>query len=327
VCSSDLLRLDDGECVSASRVVLAVGITHFAFVPDALAHLPAEFVTHSSRHHDLEPFRGRSVCVIGGGASASDLAGLLHETGAEVQLVARQLALKFHGEPPMDGLRSRWQRLRHPQSGIGPGLRSRFYTDAPVAFHYLPQGLRLEIVRTHLSPAGGYFAKDKVVGRVPMLLGHSPESAEIQDGRVRLHLRAVDGSERDIVADHIIAATGYRVDLGRLSFLSTEIRARLKAVEATPILSSSFESSIPGLYFVGTAAANSFGPMMRFAFGAGFTARRITKSLTRLRLRSGPRLQIDHLYTGDATGIIHSTPAMRWQERSLRDWRHWFPRS
>lgn len=288
--SSDgfLLGLDDGERVAARRVVLAVGITHFAYVPGELAHLPAEFFSHSSRHHDLAPFRGRSVCVVGGGASASDLAGLLHEMGAAVQLVARQPSLKFHGKPPVDGLRSRWQRVRHPQSGIGPGLRSRFYTDAPIAFHYLPQGLRLGIVRTHLSPAGGWFAKDMVVGRVPMLLGHRLERAEIQDRRVRLQLRAVDGNEREIVADHIIAATGYRVDLGRLSFLSTEIRAQLKAVESTPILSSSLESSIPGLYFVGTAAANSFGPMMRFAFGAAFTARRVTKSLTGLLSRERP---------------------------------------
>jgi hypothetical protein len=33
---------------------------------------------------------------------------------------------------------------------------------------------------------------------------------------------------------------------------------------------------IRGLYFVGAAAANSFGPLMRFAFGAGFAARRLT---------------------------------------------------
>jgi thioredoxin reductase len=280
--SSDgfLLRLDDGERVAAHRVVLAVGITHFAHVPGELNHLPAEFMTHSSRHHDLEPFRGRSVCVVGGGASAIDLAGLLHELGVEVQLVARQPSLKFHGKPPADGLRSPWQRIRHPQSGIGPGLRSRFYTDAPIAFHYLPQGLRSEIVRTHLSPAGGWFAKDMVVGRVPILLGQTLGRAEIQEGRVRLHLRAVDGTEREIAADHVIAATGYRVDLGRLKFLSTELRAQLRAIESTPVLSSRFESSIAGLYFVGTAAANSFGPMMRFAFGAGFTARRVAKSLT-----------------------------------------------
>jgi thioredoxin reductase len=288
------LRLDDGEVVAARRIVLAVGITHFAHVPEELAHLPAEFLSHSSRHHDLELFRGRNVCVIGGGASASDLAGLLHEGGAEVQFVVRQPLLKFHGKPAADGRRSLWQRIRHPQSGIGPGMRSRFYTDAPIVFHYLPQGLRLELARTHLGPAGGWFARDKVVGRVPTLLGHSPERAEIRDGRVHLHLRGMDDTKREIVADHVIAATGYRVDLERLRFLSAEIRTQLRAVASTPILSSDFESSIPGLYFVGMAATNSFGPLMRFAFGADFTARRIKKSLA--GIRSSLTLKIDHLH-------------------------------
>jgi hypothetical protein len=45
------------------------------------------------------------------------------------------------------------------------------------------------------------------------------------------------------------------------------------------VLSSNFESSVPGLYFTGLVAANSFGPVMRFAFGAGFAARRLTQAM------------------------------------------------
>jgi hypothetical protein len=42
-----------------------------------------------------------------------------------------------------------------------------------------------------------------------------------------------------------------------------------------------FESTAPGVYFTGLSAANSFGPMMRFAYGADFTARRIARHLRR----------------------------------------------
>jgi len=93
-----------------------VGITHFEYVPANLANLPPEFLSHSFRHHDLEPFRGRNVVVVGGGSSATDLAGLLHEVGADVQLVSRRTALKFHGGPT--GKKpSWWQKIKRPKSG------------------------------------------------------------------------------------------------------------------------------------------------------------------------------------------------------------------
>ena len=274
-----VVTLDDGEVVTARRGVLAVGVTHFEYIPENLAHLPPEFVSHSFRHPDPERFRGRTVVVIGGGASAIDLAAVLHEAGADVQLIARQSSLRFHSTPTGKP-RSRWQQIRHPQSGLGPGLRSRFFSDAPGLFHYLPESLRLKIVERTLGPSAGWFVKDKMA-RVPCLLGYAPERVEVQDDKVRLHLRAPDGGEREVLTEHIIAATGYKVDLRRLAFLSPEIRSKIKTAKGSPVLSSTLESSVPGLYFAGLAAANSFGPVMRFAFGAGFAARRLTETMAK----------------------------------------------
>jgi thioredoxin reductase len=275
-----VLRLEDGETFQARRVVLAVGITHFEYVPENLAHLPPEFLSHSARHREVEPFRGRSVVVIGGGASALDLAGLLQEAGANVQLVSRRGELKFHSQPT-GRPRSWWQKIRHPQSGLGPGMRSRFFADAPGAFFYLPESLRLEIVRRTLGPSGGWFIRDKVIGKMPVHLGFMPQGAEVRNGSVHLNVQAADGSKREIVTEHVIAATGYKVDLERLKFLNPEIRSKIRAISGAPVLSSTFESSIPGLYFAGVAAANSFGPVMRFAFGAGYAARTLTRALTK----------------------------------------------
>jgi thioredoxin reductase len=275
-----LLRLEDGETFQARKVVLAVGITHFEHVPESLAHLPAEFFSHSARHREVAPFRGRSVVVIGGGASALDLAGLLREAGADVQMVSRAAELHFHSQPTGKP-RSWWQQIRHPQSGLGPGARSRFYADAPGAFHYLPERLRLYIVGRALGPSGGWFIRDKVIGKLPLHLGCTPQSAEVQNGKVHLKVRAADGGEREIVTEHVIAATGYKVDLERLKFLNPEIRSKLETLNGAPVLTSNFESSVDGLYFGGVAAANSFGPVMRFAFGAGFAARTITSALAK----------------------------------------------
>jgi hypothetical protein len=102
----------------------------------------------------------------------------------------------------------------------------------------------------------------------------------------------VDGSERDILTEHIICATGYKVDLTRLGFLSSEIRSQLKSVAGAPVLSSRFESSVPSLYFVGIAASNTFGPVMRFAFGAGFAAQRLTQTMARVVDQSPASVQV-----------------------------------
>jgi thioredoxin reductase len=275
------LRLEDGEEFKVERVVLAIGITHFEHVPEDLAQLPPGFVSHSYRHYDLTPFKGKNVVVLGAGSSAIDMAGLLRDAGADVQLVARATSLKFHTKPEPGKRRSFWQRLRHPDSGLGPGMRSRFFSEWAWLFHYLPESLRIHLVRTTLGPSAGWFVKDKVMGRVPLVLGHTVESTEIKNGKVLMHLRGLDGSKKEILTEHIIAATGYKIKMDRLEFINPEIRSKVKCVGGYPALNTSFESSVPGLYFVGLAAANSFGPVMRFAYGAGFAAQRVTQAVAK----------------------------------------------
>jgi cation diffusion facilitator CzcD-associated flavoprotein CzcO len=267
------IRLDDGERVAARRVVVAVGLDYFPHVPTNLAHLPSEFLSHSSDHYDLSRFKGRDVTVIGGGASALDLVAALHEVGAEVRLVARRSQLSWTS-PASRPLWKRW----YPKCGLGPGWRNRFYEHAPMLFRQMPAETRLEILRTWLGPSGAWPVKDRVE-RMPLLLGHTPRSAEFRDGRAQLRVVDPDGDVREIPTDHVIAATGYRVDLRRLPFLRENLHTQLRAVECAPMLSPHFQSSVPGLYFVGLAAAFTFGPVMRFVLGARYTARRLAGHL------------------------------------------------
>ena len=271
------VQLDDGEIVVADKVVVGIGVSDFAYLPRSLADLSAEFVSHSSGHEDMAAFRGRAVVVIGGGSSAIDIAALLHEAGAAVQLVSRRKELPFHSPP--EPYRSPRERLRAPQTGIGPGWRSTFYTRVPQLFHSLPPDLRMRIVNTWLGPAGGWYMRDRIIGRVACLEGYAPQSAEISGGQVHLRLARADGSQRAITADHVIAATGYRVDFAKVGFIDKALRAEVAAVSGLPILSRNFESSAAGLFIVGPAAAYSFGPMFRFVLGARYTARRLSRHL------------------------------------------------
>jgi hypothetical protein len=45
------------------------------------------------------------------------------------------------------------------------------------------------------------------------------------------------------------------------------------------VLNRYFESSLPGLHFVGYVSAATFGPVMRFVYGCRFAAHRILPSL------------------------------------------------
>jgi hypothetical protein len=273
-----LLRLDTGELVRATQVVLAVGITHFSHIPGAIRNLPEGFVSHSYQHQQVTKFRGLNVVVIGRGASAIELAAALQDAGADVTLVARKTVLAFHNKAS-EKPRSLWRQVRHPQSGLGPGLKSRFFADAPGVFYHLPEQLRVHAVQTYLGPSGHWAWRERVEGKVPQLLGYALETARICKDKVVLRLHTDNGATRELVSDHVIAATGYRVDLRRLPFLDPELCSQIKLTESSPKLSRTFESTAPGLYFVGLAAAMSFGPVMRFAFGARFTARNLTRAV------------------------------------------------
>jgi thioredoxin reductase len=288
------VQLDDGEIVAADKVIVGIGISDFPYLPPNLAGLPDEFVTHCSCHEDMTAFRDRDVAVIGGGSSAIDVAALLHEGGAKVKLVTRRPKLKFHGPPQPN--RPFIARLRAPQTGIGPGWRSTFYTRAPQLFYHLPAEIRMQIVKSWLGPAGGWSMRERVVGKVPCLEGYEPQGVAISGGQVHLSLAGLDGAQQVISADHVIAATGYRVDFGMVGFLDEALRAEMKLVSGMPALSPHFETSVAGLYVVGPAAALSFGPLLRFAFGARFTARRLARHLAANAVRR-PVLQRPALAT------------------------------
>jgi hypothetical protein len=123
--------------------------------------------------------------------------------------------------------------------------------------------------------------KDRVIGKVDVKTGRTLVAANPAGAFVECQLAAGDGSQETFLADHVIAATGYKVDLDKLSFLDERIRSGIQTLQGGPILSSSYESSVPGLYFVGPASLNSFGPVARFVFGAAHPSRKITHRLAR----------------------------------------------
>ena len=94
--------------------------------------------------------------------------------------------------------------------------------------------------------------------------------------RDRIALRLDDGSR--VEADHVLLATGYRIDIARFGIFAPELLRRIERMDGSPALAAGLESSVPGLHFVGSSAVMSFGPLMRFVAGAGHAARAVARA-------------------------------------------------
>jgi thioredoxin reductase len=269
------LTLNDGNSVQVQRVVVATGIGLFARRPPQFVGLPSALVSHSSEHRNLKRFAGQRLAVVGAGQSALETAALLHEVGAEVEVLARQPRVHWLDQK-MQWLKSKANPIRpllYPPTDVGPpGLN--LIVAAPDLFKRLPRPLQEKIAYRSIRPAG----KGWLVPRL--------RDVRITTGVVVNSVRAIgdclslglsDGPERTL--DHVMLATGYQVDVSRYEFFGAGLLQGLRVSDGYPELSAGFESSVPGLHFVGAPAARSFGPLCRFVSGTPFTARALTRSV------------------------------------------------
>lgn len=270
------VKLDSGEQFRARAVVVATGLTGFARLPRELAAAvpdgpsPTGPVSHSSQHHDLSVFAGRDVVVIGAGQSALESAVLLAENGARsVRIVARGRTAVGFGAPP-----DRQPKLR-PRTPFGNAWSLYAFTYYAGGFRHLPAPARRYLVRRVLGPLGAWWLRERFVGRVQVTAGRQVVRARVEDGRPVLTLRGPDGRTGELAADHVLAATGYQVDLAAMDFLGQGLRTGVAVSGGGPRLDAGFGSSVPGLYFTGLPAAASFGPVMRFVCGTEFASRRL----------------------------------------------------
>ncbi|MGO9740626.1 MAG: NAD(P)-binding domain-containing protein [Roseiarcus sp.] len=272
------LRLDDGAAIEADEVVVATGAGAFANIPAPLAHVSPARMSHSSRISDCARFAGKRVLVVGAGASAIDVAASMVVAGAEVRLVCRERALSVSDG---GGTGALWRKLGTPDTPFGVAWRRRLAATLQNLFSLLPDWLRVDVVDNTLGPAPVWFIGPEIEGRIRVLPGREVLGAaeDVDEDEVELELGRVGAQIERVRADHIVLATGYRVELARLSLLSPELLSKIDLIEGSPRLSATFESSVSRLYFAGAMAAYTFGPPLRFVYGADFAAKRIAAAI------------------------------------------------
>jgi hypothetical protein len=142
-----------------------------------------------------------------------------------VTIVTRRSAIRF--QTPL-GERSLYDKIRAPMSALGPGWKSVLCVQGPLLFHAMPESFRVDVVRRYLGPAPAWYTRELLEGHVSDILQAHVVEAKATDAGARLTLRHADGSNREISANHVVSATGYRVDTRKLTFLSDRIQAGLR---------------------------------------------------------------------------------------------------
>jgi hypothetical protein len=117
----------------------------------------------------------------------------------------------------------------------------------------------------------------------------------------QVELKLSDGSHG--LVDHVLMATGYHVDVRKYEFLAASLLSALRLIDGCPILGRGFQSSVPGLHFLGAPAVYSYGPLMRFVAGADFAAREVAATVTGARRTVGQ--QIAHPLRKPSTVAAH----------------------
>lgn len=282
------VTLSDGDRLLCSRVVIAAGIGRFANRPAALNGLPNSLVSHSSDHADLSSFAGKRVLVVGAGQSAVESAALLVESQADVELLVRGPKVRWLRKytsflTKVEAIR----RLLYPPTDVGPPGLNRIVA-TPALFKCFSRKAQAAIAYRCIRPAATSWLEPRV-SDVRISTGVAISSMEEHGNWVAVRLS--DGTTR--VADHVLLATGYRIDISRYGFLGPELLAAIRCTAGYPVLDSGFESSVPGLHFLGAPAAVSFGPVMRFVSGTPYSARALTRKIaSATRVRTYEREQV-----------------------------------
>ena len=266
--------LASGDTIRARRVVLAMGFGAFKHVPDDLAAiLPPGRFGHACYEVAFPAYAGKRVIIVGGRQSAYEWAALLREAGAtEVHIVHRQ------DEPAFAESDWSWVGLLVDPMIADPGWYRR-----------LPEAERSQISQ-RLYAEGRLKIEPWLEPRILRDGIHRWPRAQLAscvettEGDL---LATFDSGER-LRADHVILATGYKVEIDQVPLLASgNILPALRTSNGFPVLNERFESSVPGLSITSMPATHDFGPFFAFTIAVRMSARVIGDHLARSSARPG----------------------------------------
>ena len=256
--------LESGRRVSADAVVAAPGISHFTVIPEWVERsLSPGRWTHTCHLVRFDQLRGKRVLIVGGRQSAFEWAALLADGDAEeIHVVHR------HDGPEFTA--SDWHFV--------DGLMDLTAT-VPGWFRNLPSEEREAIVKRFWAE-GRLKLEPWLTPRLDKPSVHQWPNASVAGCREILggEIEAQLSTGERLVVDHVVLATGYKVDMREVPYLSGVVDD-LELADGFPVLDEHFQSSVPGLFVTGFPATRDFGPFFGFVRGCPVAATLTTAGL------------------------------------------------
>jgi thioredoxin reductase len=258
--------LDDGETITASNVLLAIGFRYFKNVPTELAEIiPPKRLSHTCDLVNFGSLKRKRYLIIGGRQSAYEWAALINENGASAIHISHRHEIPQFAKadwawvsPMMDTMTKNPGWFRNLAKQRRKEIEQRFWAEGRLK---LEPWLWPRINKDNIK----IWPSSRVIA-----------CKELPTGELEVKLDV--GAK--ITVDHIILATGYQVNMKNVPFLAEgNILSKLKIQEGSPVLDENFQSNIPGLFITSMAATRDFGNFFAFTVSAVASARIIGKAI------------------------------------------------
>ena len=267
--------LENGDVIEAKNIVVAIGMGYFRNLPSELTDLlPEGRFRHTVEAVQFKSLKGKRVLILGGRQSAFEWTALLHDEGAaEVHLVYRHESPQFAEsdwtwvEPLVDSMVDNPGWFRNLTQQEKDAISMRLWSEGRLK---LESWLEKRVMKqnTHIHP------KTKLIFCTERL-----------DAALNICL---DNGE-SFVVDDVILATGYKMDLGQISFLMRgNLFKNIAVNNSFPVLDEHFQSSVKGLYFTSMPAMQDFGPFFRFTVSVRASAKMIGNAIANAGIKYHP---------------------------------------
>lgn len=281
-----VITMEDGETLHAQSVVLALGIGPFLYRPDVFAGIPGQLAPHAAELNDLAQFRGKRIMVLGKGQSALESAAILHENGADVEIVTRAHELKFR---PFAWRKHLFRTLTPgplrplsymvlPPTDLGDIKTARKMAH-PDRFRRQSPEIQEKLLNDCRRPVGAFWLEPRLQGAKTRTDTTVVRAEAAGDG---LRLTFSDGSSDRF--DRVLLGTGYRIDISKYRILHQSLAKQIEQTsDGYPVLTTGLETSIKGLYMAGVVGEKTLGPTLRFVTGTSNASPRIAAAMKAAR--------------------------------------------